>query len=107
MVQQLLSLTALAEDLGSIPSIHTVAYKHLLFQSRGIHCPLLTSRAPSVNVVDIHTTEHIFIHIKINLRINRPRRQKDRKEILRKCDPEREWGDFISEVTWCLRVSLL
>lgn len=42
-VNLILCLTALAENLGSVPSSHMAAHKHLEFQLQGTQCPLWAS----------------------------------------------------------------
>ena len=41
MVCLLAILTALAEDLGSIPSTHMAVHNHMELQFQGLQCPLL------------------------------------------------------------------
>jgi hypothetical protein len=43
MAQQLITLIALSEDPGLIPSTHKMAHKHLELQFQRIRCPLLAS----------------------------------------------------------------
>ena len=43
MAQQLRALATLAENWGSTPRIHKVAYNHLLPHFHGIQCPFLAS----------------------------------------------------------------
>lgn len=83
------------EDLSSFRHPHGI-HDSLLFQFQGIHCLILTSGTPRVNVVGIHTSTQVLIHLKTKSKKKkkRRRRQKDRKQILRECVPQREWGDF-------------
>jgi hypothetical protein len=63
LAQRLRALTALTEDLGLIPSTHTVAYSYPELQFQGIGCLLPISASSCMHTVHTDSLRHPHICI--------------------------------------------
>lgn len=91
------------EDLSSFRHPHGI-HDSLLFQFQGIHCLILTSGTPRVNVVGIHTSTQVLIHLKTKSK-KKKKDAEDRKTGSKFSENVSLRGNgviFIMEVTWCL-----
>jgi hypothetical protein len=67
------------EDLSSFRHPHGI-HDSLLFQFQGIHCLILTSGTPRVNVVGIHTSTQVLIHLKTKSKKKKKKTQKTERQ---------------------------